>query len=357
MPLEVGIWRIDAETRRVLPTRLDREERLESILHADISVVGLDVMIIGRQVLTDYGKRIDLLAVDSEGDVVVIEPKRDRTPREVVAQLLDYAAWVKGLDREAIEAIWSQHSVAPFEEACRERFGAPLESLNGGHRLVIVASELDSSTERIVGYLSESGVPINAVFFRCFRDDGREYLTRSWFVDPHEAEARAEKAVSGRGEPWNGQDFYVSIGEGEHRTWADCVQYGFVSGGQGRWYSRSLQNLFAGARVFACVPQRGYVGVGTVVDPVVRVRDFTVELNGATIPILDAPLRAPKMNENADDAEKSEYVVRVDWTHTLPVEQAFWEKGMFANQATACKLRNRFTRDRLAMHFHLDGGT
>lgn len=354
MPLELGIWRIDGVTQRVLPARMEREERLETILHGDVSILGLDVMIIGRQVVTDYGKKIDLLAVDADGDLVVIELKRDRTPRDVVAQLLDYGSWVKGLDRESIAAIWAQQSGVPFDEALRDRFGASPESLNEAHRLVVVASELDPSTERIVAYLSESGVPINAVFFRCFQDDGREYLTRSWFVEPNEAEARAEKAVTRRSEPWNGQDFYVSIGDGEHRSWQDCVTYGFVGGGQGKWYSKTLENLFVGARIFAYVPERGYVGVGIVREPVMRVRDFTVDVNGKTIPILDAPLRATKMGENADDPEKSEYVVRIDWLKTLAVEQAIREKGLFAKQHTACKLRHKFTLDRLTERFGLE---
>jgi hypothetical protein len=354
MPLELGIWRIDGETQRVVPARMEREERLESILHADVSIIGLDVMIIGRQVVTDYGKKIDLLAIDTDGDLVVIELKRDRTPRDVVAQLLDYASWVKALDRDSITGIWARQSNGSFDDAFRERFGALPESLNDGHRLVIVGSELDASTERIVAYLSESSIPINAVFFRCFQDDGREYLTRTWFVEPNEAEARAEKAVARRSEPWNGQDFYASIGVSEHRTWEDCVRYGFISGGQGRWYSRSLQNLFVGARVFACVPQSGYVGVGTVVEPVTRLRDFTVEVDGKEMPILGAPLRAASMAENADDPEKSEYLVRIAWTRTVSVDQAIWEKGMFANQATACKLRHKFTLERLTERFELE---
>lgn len=354
MPLELGIWRIDNETRRVVPTRMDREERLETILFRDVSILGLDVLVIGRQVLTDYGKKIDLLAVDGDGAVVVIELKRDRTPRDVVAQLLDYASWVKGLERDDVARLWAQQSSVPFEEAFRDRFGAPPESLNESHRLVVVGSELDASTERIVTYLSESGIPINAVFFRCFQDEGREYLTRSWFVEPNEAEARAEKAATRRTDPWNGQDFYVSIGESEHRTWKDFVRYGFISGGQGRWYSRSLQNLFVGARIFANIPGRGFVGVGTVVEPVVPVREFLVTVDGKTTPLLDAPLQAPQMSDNADDPEKSEYVVRVQWIHTLPAEQAIWEKGMFANQATACKLRHKFTLDRLTERFRLE---
>ncbi|HEX8616126.1 MAG TPA: DUF91 domain-containing protein, partial [Thermoanaerobaculia bacterium] len=219
---------------------------------------------------------------------------------------------------------------------------------------VIVASELDPSTARIVGYLSEAGIPINAVFFRCFQDDGREYLTRTWFVEPNEAEARAEKATVRRGEPWNGQDYYVAIGDGEHRTWEDCVRYGFVSGGQGRWYSRPLEKLVVGARVFAAVPGEGYVGYGEVTAPAVRVRDFTVAIDGEPRPILELPLRATHMAENADDPEKSEYVVRVRWDKHLPIEQAFWEKGMFANQLTACKLRHKFTLERLTERFGLE---
>lgn len=42
-------------------------------------------MLIGRQVNTDYGKRIDLLAINSDGDLLVIEIQGDRTPREVIA--------------------------------------------------------------------------------------------------------------------------------------------------------------------------------------------------------------------------------------------------------------------------------
>ena len=43
---------------------------------------------------TAQGARIDLLAMDGEGRLIIIELKKDRIPREIVAQVLDYASCV-----------------------------------------------------------------------------------------------------------------------------------------------------------------------------------------------------------------------------------------------------------------------
>jgi hypothetical protein len=217
---------------------------------------------------------------------------------------------------------------------------------------------LDSSTERIIDYLSAGyGVPINVVFFRYFKENQHEYLTRTWLIEPNRAEAQSDKskASTARGkEPWNGRDFYVSFGEDRQRTWDDARQYGFISAGGGRWYSHTLAMLFPGARVFVCIPKRGYVGAGLVKEAVVPIKDFKVRIKDVEMPILEAPLQAPAMGESADNPDLSEYLVRVEWLKTLPSDHAIWEKGMFANQNSVCKLRNKFTLERLAALFHLE---
>lgn len=43
------------------------------------------------------------------------------------------------------------------------------------------------------------------------------------------------------------------------------------------------------------------------------------------------------------------------WIVARPVSEAYWEKGMFANQNPVCELRQEFTLERLAAHFGLDG--
>ena len=60
------------------------------------------------------------------------------------------------------------------------------------------------------------------------------------------------------------------------------------------------------------------------------------------------------MGEFADDPERAERVVAVKWLATVPRTKAIWEKGMFANQNTACALRSAFTRERVLAALGLD---
>ena len=64
------------------------EDMIEGWVAEQPSLLGLDILVIGRQVITDFGGRIDLLGIDSEGSLSIVELKRDRTPREVVAKSL-----------------------------------------------------------------------------------------------------------------------------------------------------------------------------------------------------------------------------------------------------------------------------
>ncbi len=105
-----------------------------------------------------------------------------------------------------------------------------------------------------------------------FKDGDREYLTRAWLKDPTEVQAKTEEAQARRRgkEAWNGREFYVSFGHGEHRDWDDARTYGFVSAGGGAWFTRTLRQLQPGHRVFVHVPERGYVGVGRVTETATR---------------------------------------------------------------------------------------
>src|SRR5689334_19925053 len=52
----------------------------------------------------------------------------------------------------------------------------------------------------------------------------------------------------------------------------------------------------------------------------------------------------------ADNEETAEYIVPVEWIRTRPREQAIRQKGLFANQNSACELRNRSTLEFCILH-------
>lgn len=126
-----------------------------------------------------------------------------------------------------------------------ERFGfSPPDSLNEEHRLLVVASDLDPSTERIVSYLSEGfGVLINVLSFAHFEDEDATTSRERGLSIQSSAKHAPRLAQSGLVRLGNGTDFYVAFGEGEHRNWDDAVKYGFVSAGGGPCYSRTLESL------------------------------------------------------------------------------------------------------------------
>src|ERR1043165_2662747 len=165
MPIEISMWRTDAGLQRIEPSTMNLEERLEDILAREISLASANWLVIGRQVPTPWGKLIDLLCIDTEGNLVVLELKRNKTEREIVAQILDYGSFVKSIQADEVRRIFAKYqkdypSTLPattIEEAFIARFkGLRVpDDFNGSHELVIVAASLDAATERIVQYLAE----------------------------------------------------------------------------------------------------------------------------------------------------------------------------------------------------------
>lgn len=204
MGAEIKLWQIANDTLNPIDSSsLDLESRLEEWLGKDIGLVNDDLLVIGQQVPTAHTGSIDLLAMDAEGNLVILELKRDKTPRDVVAQTLDYASWVKTLGHEDLDRIASEFlgGDSTLEQAFSEKFGAnPPEVMNEKHRMCIVASVLDPSTERILEYLSETyGVDINFASFNYFKTaDGVELVGRSMLIDEEVAQARAATGSGGQ---------------------------------------------------------------------------------------------------------------------------------------------------------------
>ncbi len=105
MPIRTALWKVGTQPQALTESSLASEAILENMIVAAPQVLSDEWMLIGRQENTGFGGRIDLLAIAPDGSLVLIEIKRERTPREVMAQALDYACWVEKLSAEDIVAI------------------------------------------------------------------------------------------------------------------------------------------------------------------------------------------------------------------------------------------------------------
>ncbi len=199
MTTEIKSWEIVDGRLVPVESRLADHGRtealdLESWLESEPSIIRPGLRIIGRQVLTRSGP-LDLLAIDRTGSVVVIELKRDRLPREALAQAIDYAADVATWSLDKLGEVCASYSGEALEDVLSHAFpDIDLESLtiNGAQRIVLVGFALEPALERMIEWLSEAyGVAVNAVVLKYVRTaNGAEVLTRSAVISEEEEEAR-----------------------------------------------------------------------------------------------------------------------------------------------------------------------
>lgn len=356
MTIRHVIWKVGTKPEALAASSLASEQHLEDMIVAAPEILSDEWMLIGRQENTGFGGRIDLLAIAPDGALVLIEIKRDRTPREVVAQAIDYACWVENLPSEDIISIYERFAPGRvLAEDFKKRFGQTLDedSLNHSHQIIIVAGSLDESSARIVAYLSDRDIPINVLCFQIFTQGEEQLLSRAWLLDPGQTQTSAATKSAGPKEPWNGE-FYVSFGTDEARSWDDAVKYSFVSAGGGRWYSKTLNLFSPDDRIWVRIPGSGFVGVGRVAGPPEPASSFTVPTDAGEVPVLDAVKGGHYHREFVDDPERCEYFVPVNWLETVPQQRAVDELGLFGNQNTVCQPKTpkwRHTVDRLKQKF------
>lgn len=166
------------------------ESDLEEILRNSVFMLCDEeesMLIVGRQVKNERNGRSDLTAIDNNGNVVLIEIKRDRRDIEnrkeaFEFQAIRYAAsyaTIKSTD-ELVKKVYAPYiekyrneyeisELTSYELGIRklneflERNGA-VSSFNNKQRIILVASEFDDQTLSAVAWLNSNNVDIS-----CFR--------------------------------------------------------------------------------------------------------------------------------------------------------------------------------------------
>ena len=171
-------------------TDIEFEDHLESWLENSpwALVEEESILWIGRQTSANVEESTifpDLLGVDSEGNLVIVELKRGKAPRDVVAQLLEYAAWAEELSDEEIYGIAEDYfqtmkKETTFQDAFSEMLENDIPALNRRLRLFVVAAEIPSTVLRVCRFLRTShGMDINCLAISTFQTESGEVLVNT----------------------------------------------------------------------------------------------------------------------------------------------------------------------------------
>lgn len=179
------------------PFQVEHEEAiLEDWLESNPDGIVEDgrILIIGRQVVTNFGGFIDLLGLDREGDVVVVELKRDRTPRDTIAQSLEYVSFAERLDTVQLEGILRSYLNDDFlslAEHHRQYFDLGSDeaiAFNKDQRIVIVGQRVTPEIRQTATFLRSKGLRVTCVEFTFFQADGGTRLLSQEIVVGTESE-------------------------------------------------------------------------------------------------------------------------------------------------------------------------
>jgi len=122
------------------------ERHLEEWLSNDLSPIADGLLMLGRQVRTDDGKRIDLLALDKNGDAIIIELKRGDSTRDLVGQINEYISAAEQWRERDLERR-TNRDPRTLAKDFKEHFhcDAPAD-FNRNPKAIVVVEDIDKTT-------------------------------------------------------------------------------------------------------------------------------------------------------------------------------------------------------------------
>lgn len=183
--------------------RYDLQEWLEK----SPDIFGEDLLIIQKEFdgFNDTHERLDLLALDKQGNVVVIENKLDDSGRNVIWQVIKYASYISTFKSEEIREIYEQYlkkqnRKESADEIFRDFFGNEdyEELINKGNsqRIIMVAGKFRKEITSTVMWLMNYGLRISCFKASVFKHGEQELFNLEQIIPLKDTEDYIIKIAS-----------------------------------------------------------------------------------------------------------------------------------------------------------------
>jgi ACT domain-containing protein len=176
------------------------------------------LLLIGRQIHTNLYSIIDLIGVDKQGNLAVVELKRDRTPRETLAQALEYASFMELLNYDQIEKIFQEYlsdeniNLAQYHHEYFHLDESEAATFNKEQRIVIIGQVISPEIRQTASFLRKCGVRVTCIEFGFFETGDKQQLLSTDIVVGEEA-SKPNQVSSGSLPKTNKRQFLESADE------------------------------------------------------------------------------------------------------------------------------------------------
>lgn len=202
------MYKVDIANKKLIeiPTtsfgELNLKERfdIQEWINSTPEILGEALLIIGKELILPSGKRLDLLAVDKQGALVVIELKRDDSGTDVEWQAVKYASFCSSFTQDDIYKYFAEYLGTDADDAqftIEEFINCEPEDLNQRQRIILVSKEFHSEVISAVLWLRESEIDVECIRLSPHRDtEGNLFINPEIIIPLPEAKDYIQKKES-----------------------------------------------------------------------------------------------------------------------------------------------------------------
>lgn len=178
---------------------LKERQHLEEWIRKSPEVLGEELLIIAHEYdKFEVNERLDLLALDKEGNLVIIEVKRDTTGSNVDFQALKYASYCARLSPSDILEIYKDY--VKVHSASTDAKDEILEFLeveseedlnniiNNNQRIVIVGKDIDKRILSVCTWLYENSIDVKCITIKPYKLGEQLIVDTNQIIPPYKLE-------------------------------------------------------------------------------------------------------------------------------------------------------------------------
>ncbi|MEW6233897.1 MAG: MmcB family DNA repair protein [Candidatus Omnitrophota bacterium] len=189
------MFKVDIENKRLVKilvtsfSALNLKERfdIQEWIDGTPEILGEDLLVIAKELILPSSRRLDLLAVDKEGALVIIELKRDDSGSDVEWQAIKYASYCSSFSQDEIYKYFAEYLGTDIDDAqvkIEEFIDCEPENLNEKQRIILVSKEFNSEVISAVLWLRDALIDIECLRITPHVDQQRNIFINADIIIP-----------------------------------------------------------------------------------------------------------------------------------------------------------------------------